>query len=496
MPRRAELTLVWLGLLVGFWRWGAFTADDAFITWRYGQTLVEHGLWNWNPVGARVEAYTNPAYALLSIIPALFGSWPLLWFKGLAAFVLLLLVRLIASVADARARLLLWLVLLAPVTQVHLWSGLETVSFALVVAVVSWRLLRGPQDGALVALLVLLPLLRPEGALLSVIGFFWLWPQRSLRPALLLAVLAGVVFIGLRLWWFGELVPNPFHLKATNPSLSALPGYLARVGWIALVPCVLIALYGRRAALVAAFPALLVLWYGLNADHLMMNYAERFIVHAALPALLLALMLLRRGVPLMVLGVSVLGYISLLHPLAQWPVSYLPRLLSAHGAMGAALAPLAVDAQGNRRALAVADAGILPMRADWRVIDAFGLADAHVAKHGLAGDWLDGQGLAAVVVINGPTDPAAPLFWARQAALQAFAQARGWQAQCPVVFNSDYQLVLWHDPTLAIDLRPICAQTVVNLSDELGKLALPVNGWGSFNPALWRRPDGEADHER
>src|SRR5699024_3887091 len=58
-----------------------FTIDDAFITWRYGQTLVHHGMWTWDPWAPRVEAYTNPIYAFLSIIPALVGMSPELFFK-------------------------------------------------------------------------------------------------------------------------------------------------------------------------------------------------------------------------------------------------------------------------------------------------------------------------------------------------------------------------------------------------------------------------------
>ena len=64
-------------LLVGGWLsfWLCrFTVDDAFISWRYGHSLSEVGEWNWNPVGSpRVEAYTNPLYTFVSIVPAALG---------------------------------------------------------------------------------------------------------------------------------------------------------------------------------------------------------------------------------------------------------------------------------------------------------------------------------------------------------------------------------------------------------------------------------------
>ena len=55
---------------------------DAFITWRYGFNLVNHGIWNYNPsTFDPTQAYTNPIYALLSIIPALLGINVVLFFK-------------------------------------------------------------------------------------------------------------------------------------------------------------------------------------------------------------------------------------------------------------------------------------------------------------------------------------------------------------------------------------------------------------------------------
>ena len=63
------------------------TIDDAFISWRYGLSLVESGFWNYNPSNFElVEAYTNPIFAFLSIFPALFNIDVVLFFKLLAFF--------------------------------------------------------------------------------------------------------------------------------------------------------------------------------------------------------------------------------------------------------------------------------------------------------------------------------------------------------------------------------------------------------------------------
>lgn len=50
-----------------------FTVDDAFISWRYGKNIFDFGIWNYNPSNFDMtQAYTNPIFAFLSIIPNLF----------------------------------------------------------------------------------------------------------------------------------------------------------------------------------------------------------------------------------------------------------------------------------------------------------------------------------------------------------------------------------------------------------------------------------------
>ena len=60
-----------------------FTVDDAYISFRYGHVLAEHHVWNWNPAGARVEAYTSAIYTFLSILPAFAHSFYSLIFQDI-----------------------------------------------------------------------------------------------------------------------------------------------------------------------------------------------------------------------------------------------------------------------------------------------------------------------------------------------------------------------------------------------------------------------------
>lgn len=67
------LSLVLLGLmLLAFFN--RFIQDDAFISFRYAQNLVQQGELTWNPGETdRVEGYTNFLWTLLMAVPHLLG---------------------------------------------------------------------------------------------------------------------------------------------------------------------------------------------------------------------------------------------------------------------------------------------------------------------------------------------------------------------------------------------------------------------------------------
>src|SRR5690349_4552654 len=70
---------------ISLYLFSRFTVDDAFISWRYGKNLVDFGVWNYNPsTFDPTQAYTNPIYAVLGIIPSFFGWDVVLFFKLLS----------------------------------------------------------------------------------------------------------------------------------------------------------------------------------------------------------------------------------------------------------------------------------------------------------------------------------------------------------------------------------------------------------------------------
>ncbi|RZQ62270.1 hypothetical protein [Amycolatopsis suaedae] len=195
------------------------TMDDSFITWRYGRTLVEHGVWNWNSDGPLVEAYTNPIYAALSIIPALLGISAELFFKILAVCIAIGYVVVVrrARLPKAQEFVLIAVALASPVFHLQLFMGLETVSFALLVgwlfAIVYRRGALGPL-GFVVAGAVALS--RPEGIVLTAVAIGWsllIDRGKANRRGAFIVLIGWAIYWGARWWYFGSFFPNTFYKK-------------------------------------------------------------------------------------------------------------------------------------------------------------------------------------------------------------------------------------------------------------------------------------------
>jgi len=117
------------GVLINFWIFSRFTVDDAFITWRYGKNLVLHGIWNYNPSSYDMtQAYTNPIYAFLSIIPAYFRIDTVLFFKIFSLLIICLFISYYTRKTKQGAIILLVSFVL-PGTMIHAFSGIETFLF-------------------------------------------------------------------------------------------------------------------------------------------------------------------------------------------------------------------------------------------------------------------------------------------------------------------------------------------------------------------------------
>ncbi len=248
------LLIVGFPLLLGFVGeairgWGV-VFDDAFISYRYAENLADgYGL-TWNRGMAPTEGYTN---FLLVIILSFFiriGLHPLLMTRLLSYLCVLFTALLFFTVARRQykasvptAFLVSTLAFLISGTRQLCLVGLETVIYSffllmtfhiavrfIVSNTVKYSVLSG-------VLAILTMLLRPEAAMLYVaMVFVYLFHSGLVRRnsffksswPLLLGMLVlmclGFSYVLWKYFYFGELLPNPFYIKAVHGSVISTMG--------------------------------------------------------------------------------------------------------------------------------------------------------------------------------------------------------------------------------------------------------------------------------
>ncbi|MBD3258018.1 hypothetical protein GF377_06260, partial [candidate division GN15 bacterium] len=201
-----------------------FTQDDAYITYRYvANYLNGHGLvFN---IGERIEGITNFGWAILLSLFGVFGidftalaGW-LGWLFG--AGIIVLVYRLSLKLFDDNIWYSLGAVLLIGGNlSFAYWSqaGLETAAFAFfAVLSLCFYITR---NWLLVFSLVMAVWLRPEGAMVT--GLLILveliqtrrLPKFTLASAAIAFVLS-LPFVGFKLAYYGDILPNPFYAKTS-----------------------------------------------------------------------------------------------------------------------------------------------------------------------------------------------------------------------------------------------------------------------------------------
>jgi arabinofuranosyltransferase len=486
----AALCLAWL------WLFLSFTADDSFITFRYGRTLTEHGVWNWNASGPRAEAYTSGLYALLSIVPAALGLAPAPIFKllGIAAFILMLqrlwryggVTGLVYGAAVAAC---------TPYLFVHVASGLETPVFVLLMMEIAARLLSGAavlRQGQFYVLLMLLPFVRPEGALFSAVAALLLAKQIGWRRLhwrwLGIAVGCGAIYFVGRWIYFGQMLPTPFYAKTGfNPAdlianLLSFRLYLA----VAVALLVLVRNSAFRLLLLAQLAIVLLLY---TPAYLQMNFADRFALQALLPLILVAPLaiasdsaagasaggrwqLIAMGAMALMAGI---GNLSQSH--VTWLIGYTSAATQTHRALGLALAPL----RPHGYTIAMADSGLIAYHAGWRAIDLVGLADSEVARRGNSLAYME-QARPDIIVLYSTSERAADMRThglGHEAAAEFLQRHRQWQQAASLPWNDSYWLVVFRRGDLPDRAR---------LDQSLQRIEADARAWNEhrLRTRLWR----------
>ena len=475
--------LLSLVVLANLWVFSRFTVDDAFITWRYGRNLIDHGIWGYNASHFDLtQAYTNPVFAVASIIPAATGMDIVLFFKLVSLLTLAVLGVLFLRAAEDRVRMAFVLVLLLaiPAGVAHAFSGLETWVYGGTLALFFVTTQRQAWSAAL-ACAVLLVLTRPEAWLL-----FALYPSiliaarvlpreapiaRGLLVGQIAALMAvAALYFGFHVWQFDRFLPNTFYIKS-GAGLS--PAQALRILPYTL-PALLVLAFGDRRTGLAMTLYFAAVGYSYASSDLLMNYLQRFPFQIVLPiTLYLGWAVSRRdavfrvGRGWLTLGIAVYLGAFAVHARGLGDhlgiANYYPRLLDSHVALGRTLHDL--SGQNRVHAFALGDAGAPAFHADLPALDTIVLGSRMVADQGLT---LDVVTAYAPDVVGFFADAAGIRdLPARHAALWEYVAQTGMEERCELVYAPHYTVRLFTATDLP-ELDATCARSaVLNGVDEV-----------------------------
>lgn len=384
-----------------------FVIDDAYITFRYAENLARHHALYYNVGEHGRFGYTNPGY--LFLLSALHTLWPgsltyealarLLACLGLGFFGCVVVERLrrrlggIALTVWSAATLLLLLVF--PYALPNFFSGLETPLVAVALYLIFQpRFGPAPTPGSptsVVGLAMALTLRSDFLPLLSPIVVSEAWAALKRRRARSLVALsgalaAGVLVASLNVALTGYVVPLSFGHKWTPSAYGAtlLEYVVLSLGVLGALVVGAPLVCGKQVAVrpgVLAYYGFVIAFYSLFTKWSFYRYVFPFLFALFLIGLLAvveqaaARRPVRLGLLYAVLGVS---FVLTLPDSYQWVSGYrvsgLPALTDIADAMRASRIP------GDDRVLATYDAGYVPFRSGWALIDLQGLTTAEVRR--------------------------------------------------------------------------------------------------------------------
>jgi hypothetical protein len=245
--RLATVALALVGGLVLAAR-SRWLCDDIFITFRYADhILAGHGaVFN---DGERVEGFTHPLWLALVTLWRLVGGAPepFVIALGLAAYA-----GVILACGLRRTAFPLAAILLALNHDFRIWatSGLETMAFTLSVVLAVFALIDRRWRIAGVALSVAV-LLRPDGLVFCAVALVWAWFEKGRERAfVLLPLLVYGAYAAWRLYYYGDLLPNPYYAKSAGRSYWGQGAFyvwsLVRIYWSSFLCLLALPVVRRR----------------------------------------------------------------------------------------------------------------------------------------------------------------------------------------------------------------------------------------------------------
>lgn len=210
--------------------------DDATISMQYARNLAEGFGPNWNTYGDRVEGFTNPLWvaymALFHLLPLSSAVIALpLQISGAISVILCMVV--VKKIADFLSEGNVWVSSLAVLTTAFYyplsnWSllGTEVGVLTFLTLLGAWWAMRDASKGqfkpGVYVLMGISTLVRIDMAVPYLIlwAFLFWFDKTNRRKHLLWGALGLVVFLGgqtlLRLWYYGDPLPNTYYLKMTG----------------------------------------------------------------------------------------------------------------------------------------------------------------------------------------------------------------------------------------------------------------------------------------
>jgi hypothetical protein len=490
-----------VGTFMSFWLGARFTADDAFITWRYGKNLVETGHWNYNPSAFDLtQAYTNPVYAVLSIIPNLLGI-DVVWFFKIFSLFTLIAFSVWYLVVSKRSYFMLLMLFSLPATMIHAFGGLETFLYVALVTVLLVALDTRKEALAVVVTLLLFSV-RPEAWMLAglvplyfalngfqsderLLGrsvdlsrFHLALDWNKLLKLLLCLCTPLCLYFWFHFFYFGNLLPNTFYAKVA-PSFS-LRDFATFCFFISPLLILLPLKKYREFLFTGIF--FLVIAINYSKSYLMMNYGARFAYHIFVPIycylVFVAAQLDRKtasfhldNAPLfnasarvvmnVILTLYFLFFVMFTGVRAISLFTYYPRAIDAHAILGQVLGAKNAD---HVQAFLIGDAGMAAYHSNRIVLDSVGLGSSAVTKTGLSKELLDSYSIDLIAFYGNPDEILKDLF--HQSLIYEWAMERGFIYQCDIYWRGDYTFKIYAKSTLP-GLHQACLTS--RLSNNIGE---------------------------
>lgn len=376
----------------------SWSVDDLLISARYARNLVEHGVWNWNVAGEKVEAYTTLTYTLIPILGEIVNINPFFVLKLFGLFLYGVTIKRLYQFrhSDTWFWISFTFLNLYYFVFIHIYGGFETYLFALLLFEII-LLLTGKakfKEGYFYTLLILLPLTRPEGALFSVIAFVLAWQQKNVvknKKAFALAVGFGVVYMAARIAYFGHLLPNTFYVKSVSDGNFSIKHlfwiYTNKILYIAALVA-LLAVIKNTAVRVLGLGSLFILLFLYYPSGLATDIGSRFFFQITFFIFLIGFLIVDQLKAKSAFLVVIFFFLASIYQswmAVPWLSKIYPVFHQGHIDVGQRLAKY----KDKGYTVAVCEAGAIPYYSQWHSYDLLALADERLARETLTLDYLE-----------------------------------------------------------------------------------------------------------